>query len=78
MCLMLFLFILGLVIMGSFTSSPWIVITAVISAGAILGNNNTLITAAVMDAAPVEKSTASAAYSFLRFVGAAIAPFIGG
>ncbi|MEK4649384.1 MFS transporter [Exiguobacterium sp. FSL W8-0210] len=38
----------------------------------------TLITTAVMDAAPVERSTASAAYSFLRFLGAAIAPFMAG
>jgi len=47
-------------------------------AGALLGNNNTLITTAVMNAAPVERSTASAAYSFLRFIGGAIAPYTAG
>lgn len=76
MCLMLSLFVLDLVVMGIFTSTQWVVICAVIFAGAILGNNNTLITTAVMDASPVERSTASAAYSFLRFIGAAISPFM--
>jgi MFS transporter, ACDE family, multidrug resistance protein len=37
-----------------------------------------LITTAVMNAAPVERSTASAAYSFLRFLGGAVAPFLAG
>lgn len=37
--------------------------------------NNTLITTAVMNAAPVERPTASAAYSFLRFIGGALAPY---
>ncbi|WP_068776598.1 MFS transporter [Paenibacillus sp. FJAT-26967] len=78
MCMMLILFVLDLVVMGIFTSRQWVVIAAVIFAGAILGNNNTLITTAVMDASPVERSTASAAYSFLRFFGAAIAPFMAG
>ncbi|PWA08423.1 MFS transporter [Pueribacillus theae] len=76
MRIMLSLFVLDLVVMGIFTSLQWVVICAVIFAGAILGNNNTLITTAVMDAAPVERSTASAAYSFLRFIGAAISPFM--
>lgn len=31
-----------------------------------------------MNAAPIERSTASAAYSFLRFVGGAIAPYLAG
>jgi MFS family permease len=64
--------------MGIWTSTQWVVIAAVIFAGALLGNNNTLITTAVMNAAPVERSTASAAYSFLRFLGGAVAPFLAG
>lgn len=76
MCLMLLLFVLDLAVMGLFTTSKEVVIAAVIFAGAILGNSNTLITTAVMDAAPVARSTSSAAYSFLRFIGAAIAPFM--
>ncbi|WP_127540017.1 MFS transporter [Paenibacillus illinoisensis] len=76
MSAMLVFFALDLAIMGIFTSVQWVVIAAVIFAGAILGNSNTLITAAVMDSAPVERSTASAAYSFLRFIGAAISPYM--
>ena len=78
MCLMLILFALLLVVMGIWTSTQWVIIAAVILAGAFLGNNNTLITTAVMNAAPVERSTASAAYSFLRFIGGAVAPFTAG
>jgi ACDE family multidrug resistance protein len=78
MCAMLLLFALLLFAMGIWTSTQWVIIAAVIAAGALLGNNNTLITTAVMNAAPVERSTASAAYSFLRFIGGAIAPFTAG
>lgn len=78
MCLMLLLFAVVLLVMGIWTSTQWVVIAAVIFAGALLGNNNTLITTAVMNAAPVERSTASAAYSFLRFIGGAVAPFLAG
>ncbi|CAG5090577.1 Multidrug efflux protein yfmO [Thermobacillus xylanilyticus] len=78
MCAMLLMFGLVLLAMGIWTSTQWVVIAAVIIAGAWLGNNNTLITTAVMNAAPVERSTASAAYSFLRFIGGAIAPYLAG
>ena len=78
MAAMLLLFALLLFAMGIWTSTQWVIIAAVILAGALLGNNNTLITTAVMNAAPVERSTASAAYSFLRFIGGAIAPFTAG
>ncbi|REB11011.1 MFS transporter [Sporosarcina sp. BI001-red] len=78
MCAMLILFGLLLFVMGIWTSTQWLLIAAVIAAGALLGNNNTLITTAVMNASPVERSTASAAYSFLRFIGGAIAPFLAG
>ncbi|WP_066065093.1 MFS transporter [Neobacillus soli] len=78
MCIMLTLFALLLLVMGIWTSTQWVIIAAVILAGALLGNNNTLITTAVMNSAPVERSTASAAYSFLRFIGGAIAPFLAG
>lgn len=78
MCTMLTLFACLLLVMGLWTTTQWVVIAAVIVAGALLGNNNTLITTAVMNAAPVERSTASAAYSFLRFMGGAIAPYLAG
>jgi predicted MFS family arabinose efflux permease len=75
---MLVLFAVVLLAIGIWTETQWVVITSVILAGALLGNNNTLITTAIMNAAPVERSTASAAYSFLRFIGGAIAPFVAG
>lgn len=78
MCLMLGLFGIVLLAMGFWTSHQWVVVSAVVISGALLGNNNTLITTAVMNATTVERSTASAAYSFLRFIGAAIAPFLAG
>ncbi|WP_099159141.1 MFS transporter [Virgibacillus ndiopensis] len=78
MGMMLTLFALVLLVMGIWTSTQWVVIAGVIVAGALLGNNNTLITTAVMNATDVERSTASAAYSFLRFIGGAIAPYTAG
>lgn len=75
MCAMLSLFAVVLLLMGVWATTPWVVIVGVVFAGALLGNNNTLITTAVMNAAPIERSTASAAYSFLRFLGGAVAPY---
>jgi MFS family permease len=43
-----------------------------------LGVNNTLITETVMKISPVERSVASSAYSFVRFIGGAIAPWLAG
>jgi ACDE family multidrug resistance protein len=53
-------------------------IVAVIAAGAFLGITNTLMTQVVMESAPVSRPVASAAYSFVRFCGGAIAPFVAG
>lgn len=75
---MLTLFGFVLFAMGIWTTTEWVVVGAIVFAGALLGNNNTLITTAVMNAAPVERPTASAAYSFLRFIGGAIAPYFAG
>ena len=47
-------------------------------AGAFLGVNNTLITETVMKVSPVERGVASAAYSFVRFSGGAVAPWLAG
>ncbi|WNQ10957.1 MFS transporter [Paenibacillus aurantius] len=79
-CAMLILFAVDLLVMaaGTIQHSPKTVIIAVIAAGIFLGINNTLITTAVMQAAPVERSVASAAYSFVRFVGGAISPWLAG
>ncbi|HZB81911.1 MAG TPA: MFS transporter [Rubrobacteraceae bacterium] len=77
-CAMLFFIALDLLIMGLGISSHPVLIVAVIVGGGFLGVNNTLITTAVMEASPVERPVASAAYSFIRFVGGAIAPFLAG
>jgi MFS family permease len=50
----------------------------VVVAGLFLGVNNTLVTETVMKAAPVDRGTASAAYSFVRFSGGAVAPWLAG
>lgn len=75
MCVQLLLFAVTLFVMGYWTTDKGVVIAMVVLAGAFLGNNNTLITTAVMNAAPVPRPTASAAYSFLRFIGGALAPY---
>jgi MFS transporter, ACDE family, multidrug resistance protein len=75
---MLLLVGLDLALMGVGASSRVVLIVAVIIGGAFLGVNNTLITTAVMQSSPVDRSVASAAYSFIRFVGGAAAPFLAG
>ncbi|EWT03595.1 MFS transporter [Intrasporangium oryzae NRRL B-24470] len=60
------------------TENKTVLILGVILAGAFLGVNNTLITETVMKISPVERGVASAAYSFVRFSGGAIAPWLAG
>lgn len=72
------LFAADLAVMAVFTDSKTVLVLGVIVAGAFLGINNTLITEAVMGAAPVERPVASAAYSFVRFSGGAVAPWLAG
>jgi predicted MFS family arabinose efflux permease len=67
-----------LVAMGALHASQAALIVCVILAGTVLGVINTLMTQVVMESAPVERPIASAAYSFVRFCGGAIAPFIAG
>ena len=71
-----FTVLLGL--MGVFHASQTALIVGVIVAGTFLGVINTLMTQLVMESAPVERPVASAAYSFVRFCGGAIAPFVAG
>ncbi len=78
MYVMLALIALDLFVMGVGVSSQATLVVAVIVAGAFLGVNNTLVTTAVMEVAPVERPVASAAYSFVRFIGGAIAPWLAG
>ncbi|MDA0174147.1 MFS transporter [Solirubrobacter taibaiensis] len=58
-------------------SQPGLIVVIVLS-GALLGIVNTVLTEAVMAAAVVERPIASAAYSFVRFTGGAVAPFLAG
>jgi len=67
-----------LVLMGVFESTPAVLAVAVISAGAFLGVINTVLTETVMRVSPVERPVASASYSFVRFAGGAIAPWLAG
>ncbi len=64
--------------MAVWTDSKTVLASGVVIAGLFIGINNTLITETVMKAAPVERGVASAAYSFLRFGGAAVAPWLAG
>lgn len=67
-----------LVIMGIWTDHQTLIITCIVVAGAVLGMVNTIMTTAVMGSAPVERSIASSAYSSVRFIGGALAPWIAG
>ncbi|GAS93998.1 arabinose efflux permease family protein [Mycolicibacterium canariasense] len=76
--------------MAVWTDHKAVLAAGVVVAGLFIGINNTLITETVMKAAPagrsaatrgiepVERGVASAAYSFLRFGGAAVAPWLAG
>ena len=66
-----------LLVLGIFTSSQVTLIVTVIVSGIFLGVNNTLVTETVMKVSPVERSVAAASYSFVRFMGGAIAPYRG-
>ena len=74
----LLLFAADLAVMAVFTDSKAALVAGVVVAGVFLGINNTLVTEAVMVVSPVERGTASAAYSFVRFGGGAVAPWLAG
>lgn len=70
------LFAADLAVMAVLAEHQAVVATGIVLAGAFIGVNNTLVTEAVMGAAPVERPVASAAYSFLRFTGGAVGPYV--
>ena len=74
----LLLFTVDLAVMALFVDHVEVLVVGIIAAGALLGVNNCLITEAVMGSAPVERPVASAAYSFVRFSGGAVAPWAAG
>lgn len=75
---MLFSLAVILAIMAIFTDSKAILSACIVVSGFALGVTNTLVTETVMSAAPVPRGVASAAYSFVRFSGAAVAPWLAG
>src|SRR5580693_987931 len=72
------LFAIDVLIIALYTNNRTVLITAVIVSGAFIGINNTVTTQAVMTVAPVERPVASAAYGFVRFIGAGLAPYVAG
>lgn len=70
------LFAADFAVMALFTGNEAVITLGIIVAGAFIGINNTLVTEAVMGAAPVERPVASAAYSFVRFTGGAVGPYV--
>jgi MFS transporter, ACDE family, multidrug resistance protein len=67
-----------LAVMALGTDNKSVLVSCVVVSGLFIGINNTLVTETVMKAAPVERGVASAAYSFVRFSGAALAPWLAG
>jgi MFS family permease len=60
------------------TDDKTVLIVMVILSGIVCGVNNTITTQAVMTVSPVERPVASAAYSFVRFIGGGLAPYVAG
>jgi MFS transporter, ACDE family, multidrug resistance protein len=74
----LFLFAVVILVIAIWTTDRAVLIAAVIASGIFIGVNNTVTTQAVMTIAPVERPVASAAYSFVRFIGGGLAPYVAG
>src|SRR5699024_4078067 len=64
--------------MAVWPDDKMVLAAGVVVAGVFLGINNTLVTETVMNAAPVQRGVASAAYSFVRFSCGAVAPWLAG
>jgi MFS transporter, ACDE family, multidrug resistance protein len=74
------LFLFALIILGIaiWTLDKPVLIVLTIVSGIVCGVNNTITTQAVMTVSPVERPVASAAYSFVRFIGGGLAPYCAG
>ena len=74
------LFVFALIILGIaiWTLDRPVLIVLTIVSGIVCGVNNTVTTQAVMTVSPVERPVASAAYSFVRFIGGGLAPYVAG
>jgi ACDE family multidrug resistance protein len=71
-------FAVVVLVIAIWTTDRAVLIPAVIVSGIFIGINNTITTQAVMTVSPVEKPVASAAYSFVRFIGGGLAPYAAG
>jgi MFS transporter, ACDE family, multidrug resistance protein len=78
MYLNLALFAGVILVIAIWTTDRAVLIPAVIASGIFIGVNNTVTTQAVMTVSPVERPVASAAYSFVRFIGGGLAPYVAG
>jgi ACDE family multidrug resistance protein len=67
-----------ILVIAIWTTDRAVLIPAVIASGIFIGVNNTITTQAVMTISPVERPVASAAYSFVRFIGGGLAPYAAG
>ena len=65
-----------MVVMALCIGSPGVLAACVVVSGVFSGTANTLVTQTVMSISPVDRPIASAGYSFVRFMGGAIAPLI--
>jgi MFS transporter, ACDE family, multidrug resistance protein len=74
----LFVFALLIVGIAVWTLDRPVLIVLTIVSGIVCGVNNTVTTQAVMTVSPVERPVASAAYSFVRFIGGGLAPYVAG
>jgi MFS transporter, ACDE family, multidrug resistance protein len=71
-------FAVVILVIAIWTTDRAVLIPAVIASGIFIGVNNTITTQAVMTISPVERPVASAAYSFVRFIGGGLAPYAAG
>jgi MFS transporter, ACDE family, multidrug resistance protein len=71
-------FAVVVLVIAIWTTDRAVLIPAVIASGIFIGVNNTITTQAVMTVSPVERPVASAAYSFVRFIGGGLAPYVAG
>jgi MFS transporter, ACDE family, multidrug resistance protein len=72
------LFAADILVIGLFADNQAVLVGAVVATGIFIGVNNTITTQAVMTVAPVERSVASSAYGFVRFIGGGLAPYVAG
>jgi MFS family permease len=71
-------FAVVVLVIAIWTTDNAVLIPAVIVSGIFIGINNTVTTQAVMTVSPVDRPVASAAYSFVRFIGGGLAPYVAG